>query len=77
MDFCAFRMIAIRMAGEMALNLIPHSYIASPFVVCLHRYGREEHTQHRHHGPYRCRQDDNDGKDTLLYRREPQDRRGR
>ena len=35
-----------------------------------------ENPEHRHHGPHRCRQDDDDRADPLLHRRQLQDRRG-
>ncbi len=34
-----------------------------------------ENPEHRHHGPHRCRQDDYDRTDSLLHRRQLQDRR--
>ena len=34
------------------------------------------HSEHRHHGPHRCRQDHDDRAHPLLHRHQPQDRRG-
>ena len=35
----------------------------------------EQDAEHRHHGPHRCRQDDDDGTDPVLHRDHLQDRR--